>query len=297
MPERILNARLAPFTSTIFTEMSALALRTGSVNLGQGFPDTDGPTEVVEAAVAALRGGHNQYPPGPGVPELRAAVADHQRRFYGIDLDPDTEVVVTIGATEGIAASVLGLCEPGDEVIILEPWYDSYAAVHRPGRRHPPGGTRWPPTSPSTPTPWPRPSPPPPAWCCSTPRTTRPAGSSASTSSRPSPGCAWSTTCWRSPTRSTSTWCSRAATSPWPPCPAWPSAPSRSPPTARPSRSRAGRSAGLTGPAPLVAAAHVAKQYLSFHGGTPLQHAAAVALGLPDDFYAGASPTCGPSGT
>src|SRR5687768_8323023 len=106
MPDRILNARLAPFTSTIFTEMSALAVRTGSVNLGQGFPDTDGPAEVVEAAVAALRGGYNQYAPGPGVPELRAAVADHQRRFYGIDLDPDSQVVITFGATEGIASSI-----------------------------------------------------------------------------------------------------------------------------------------------------------------------------------------------
>ncbi|MGH9036085.1 MAG: aminotransferase class I/II-fold pyridoxal phosphate-dependent enzyme, partial [Acidimicrobiia bacterium] len=128
MPDRLLNARLAPFTSTIFTEMSALAVRTGAVNLGQGFPDTDGPTEVVEAAVAALRSGLNQYAPGPGVPELRAAVADHQRRFYGIDLDPDSQVVITFGATEGIASSILGLCEPGDEVIIIEPWYDSYGA-------------------------------------------------------------------------------------------------------------------------------------------------------------------------
>ncbi len=128
MPDRILNARLAPFTSTIFTEMSALAVRTGAVNLGQGFPDTDGPTEVVEAAVAALRSGLNQYAPGPGVLELRAAVADHQRRFYGIDLDPDSQVVITFGATEGLASSILGLCEPGDEVIIIEPWYDSYGA-------------------------------------------------------------------------------------------------------------------------------------------------------------------------
>src|ERR671919_2446783 len=124
----MLVERMRAHTSTIFTEMSALALRTGAVNIGQGFPDTDGPAEVVEAAVAAIRGGLNQYAAGPGVPQLRAAVADHQRRFYGIELDPDTQVAITFGAPEGIAAAVLGLCEPGDEVIPLEPWYDSYAA-------------------------------------------------------------------------------------------------------------------------------------------------------------------------
>ncbi|MFF9647505.1 MULTISPECIES: pyridoxal phosphate-dependent aminotransferase [unclassified Streptomyces] len=125
----LLNRRLAEFGTTIFAEMTALAVRTGSINLGQGFPDTDGPEEVREAAVRALRAGHgNQYPPGPGVPELRAAIADHQRRRYGLGLDPDTEVLVTAGATEAIAASLLALLEPGDEVIALEPYYDSYAA-------------------------------------------------------------------------------------------------------------------------------------------------------------------------
>ncbi|MFF3734753.1 pyridoxal phosphate-dependent aminotransferase [Streptomyces sp. NPDC002476] len=125
----LLNRRLAEFGTTIFAEMTALAVRTGSINLGQGFPDTDGPEEIREAAVRALRAGHgNQYPPGPGVPELRAAIADHQRRRYGLDLDPDTEVLVTAGATEAIAASLLALLEPGDEVIALEPYYDSYAA-------------------------------------------------------------------------------------------------------------------------------------------------------------------------
>ncbi len=108
--------------------MSALATRTGAINLGQGFPDTDGPAAVIEAAVAALRAGHNQYPPGPGIPELRAAVAAHQRRFHGIELDPDGEVLVTTGATEAIAAALLALCEPGDEVVTFEPYYDSYAA-------------------------------------------------------------------------------------------------------------------------------------------------------------------------
>jgi N-succinyldiaminopimelate aminotransferase len=124
-----LNRRLAEFGTTIFAEMSALALRTGSINLGQGFPDTDGPEEIREAAVRALRDGRgNQYPPGPGVPELRHAVADHQLRRYGLAYDPDTEVLVTAGATEAIAAALLALLEPGDEVVALEPYYDSYAA-------------------------------------------------------------------------------------------------------------------------------------------------------------------------
>ncbi len=115
--------------STIFAEMSALAVSTGSVNLGQGFPDTDGPPEIAEAAAAAILGGRgNQYPPLPGIPELRRAIAEHQRRFYGLAFDPDTEVQVTAGATEAIAASLLALVEPGDEVIAFEPYYDSYAA-------------------------------------------------------------------------------------------------------------------------------------------------------------------------
>jgi N-succinyldiaminopimelate aminotransferase len=115
--------------TTIFAEMSALAVRTGSVNLGQGFPDTDGPLAVAQAAAdAVLQGRGNQYPPGPGVPELRRAIVDHQRRFYGLEYDPDTEVLVTAGATEAIAAAMLALVEPGDEVIAFEPYYDSYAA-------------------------------------------------------------------------------------------------------------------------------------------------------------------------
>ncbi|MFJ7237796.1 pyridoxal phosphate-dependent aminotransferase [Streptomyces olivaceus] len=125
----LLNRRLAEFGTTIFAEMSALAVRTGAINLGQGFPDTDGPEEVREAAVRALRDGRgNQYPPGPGVPELRTAVAAHQLRRYGLSFDPDTEVLVTAGATEAIAAALLALLEPGDEVVALEPYYDSYAA-------------------------------------------------------------------------------------------------------------------------------------------------------------------------
>jgi N-succinyldiaminopimelate aminotransferase len=120
--------RLAGVETTIFAEMSALAVRTGSVNLGQGFPDVDGPAEVIEAAVAALRGGRNQYPPGHGTPELLDAVVRHQRRHYGLELDR-SQVVATTGATEAIAAALLGLIDPGDEVVVLEPYYDSYVAM------------------------------------------------------------------------------------------------------------------------------------------------------------------------
>ncbi|WP_374969901.1 pyridoxal phosphate-dependent aminotransferase [Terrabacter sp. BE26] len=124
-----LISRMQPFGTTIFAEMSALAQRTGSINLGQGFPDTDGPREMLEAAKGAIDAGRNQYPPGAGVPELLEAVAAHQQRFYGLTLDPASEVLVTAGATEAIASVVLALCEPGDEVVTFEPYYDSYAAT------------------------------------------------------------------------------------------------------------------------------------------------------------------------
>ena len=124
-----LNRNLAGLGTTIFAEMSELAAATGSVNLGQGFPDTDGPREIARAAADAIMGGRgNQYPPGAGIPELRRAIADHQDRFYGLAVDPDREVLVTAGATEAIAAALLALVEPGDEVIAFEPYYDSYAA-------------------------------------------------------------------------------------------------------------------------------------------------------------------------
>ena len=129
MNRPLLNRRLAGLGTTIFAEMSALATETGAVNLGQGFPDTDGPREVAQlAADAILAGRGNQYPPGPGVPELRQAIAAHQQRFYGLGFDPDSEVLVTAGATEAVAAALLALVEPGDEVIAFEPYYDSYAA-------------------------------------------------------------------------------------------------------------------------------------------------------------------------
>ena len=124
-----LSARLQGLGTTIFAEMSALAERTGAINLGQGFPDTDGPTEVLEAAVDAIRAGRNQYPPGPGIEPLRRAIVEHQQRFWGLPFDPDTEVLVTAGATEAVAASILSLCDTGDEVVAFEPTYDTYAAV------------------------------------------------------------------------------------------------------------------------------------------------------------------------
>jgi N-succinyldiaminopimelate aminotransferase len=125
----VLATRLHGIAPTIFSRMSGLAVSTGSVNLGQGFPDADGPPSVIAAAVEALRGGRNQYAPGPGVPDLRQAIARHQRRHYGLELDPDTEVVVTTGCTEAVAAALLGLVDPGDEVVALEPYYDSYVAM------------------------------------------------------------------------------------------------------------------------------------------------------------------------
>jgi N-succinyldiaminopimelate aminotransferase len=125
----LLNRRLAGLGDSIFGVMSARAVATGSVNLGQGFPDVDGPVPVAErAAAAVLAGQGNQYPPASGIPELRQAVARHQQRFYGLGYDPDSEVLITVGATEAIAAALLALLEPGDEVIAFEPYYDSYVA-------------------------------------------------------------------------------------------------------------------------------------------------------------------------
>ena len=120
------NGELSP---TIFAEMSALATATGAINLGQGFPDEDGPAEVLEAARQAISDGVNQYPPGIGMPVLRNAISDHQRRFYGLQIDPDREVLVTAGATEALAATILALTDAGDEIVTLEPFYDSYAAI------------------------------------------------------------------------------------------------------------------------------------------------------------------------
>lgn len=120
------DGRVAP---TIFTEMTALATRTGALNLGQGFPDDPGPVQVLDAARAAIAQGRNQYPPLPGIPELREAIAAHQARFYGLDVDPDTEIQVTMGATEAMASTLLALVEPGQQVVTIDPFYDAYAAV------------------------------------------------------------------------------------------------------------------------------------------------------------------------
>jgi N-succinyldiaminopimelate aminotransferase len=120
--------RLQGLGTTIFAEMSALALATNSINLGQGFPDVDGPDEIKQIAVDAIWAGRNQYPPGIGIPELRTAIVDHQKRFYGLDLDVDTQVLVTAGATEAVTAAMLALVDSGDEVIALQPYYDSYVA-------------------------------------------------------------------------------------------------------------------------------------------------------------------------
>ena len=287
MPDRILNARLAPFTSTIFTEMSALAVRTGSVNLGQGFPDTDGPSAVVEAAVAALRSGLNQYAPGPGVPELRAAVADHQRRFYDIDLEPDSQVVITFGATEGIASAILGLCEPGDEVIIFEPWYDSYGAcIALAGARRRVVTLR------------------PPDFVLDAgalARAVTPATRMVVLNSPHNPtGRVFSQEELEAVARVCVDHDLLAVTDEvyehlvfegrHVPLATLPGMAERTLTVSSHGKtfSFTGWKVGwVTGPAPLVAAAHTAKQYLTFHGGTPLQHAAAVALGLPDGFYAG----------
>jgi N-succinyldiaminopimelate aminotransferase len=122
-------SRLRPYATTVFAEMSALAARVGAVNLGQGFPDEDGPPALLQAAQDAIAGGANQYPPGIGIAPLRQAIAAQRRRHFGMEYDPDTEVLVTVGATEAIAAAVLGLVEPGSEVLLIEPFYDSYSPV------------------------------------------------------------------------------------------------------------------------------------------------------------------------
>src|ERR1019366_10825489 len=125
------NTYLGSIGTTIFTVMSALATEHKSINLGQGFPDTDGPEDVVQAAADALRDGRNQYPPMPGVPELRQAVASANRRFYGLDIDWASEVTVTSGATEAMAACLMAVLDPGDEVVLIEPLYDTYVPVVR----------------------------------------------------------------------------------------------------------------------------------------------------------------------
>jgi N-succinyldiaminopimelate aminotransferase len=137
--------RSGTLSPTIFAEMSALATATGSINLGQGFPDEDGPDEVLEAARQAITDGWNQYPPGRGMPVLREAIAAHRERFAGLVVDPDREVLVTAGATEALAATILALTQPGDEVLTFEPFYDSYGAIAAlGGATHTTAPLRWP---------------------------------------------------------------------------------------------------------------------------------------------------------
>ncbi len=125
----LLVERMRGFGTTIFSEMTELAFKHDAVNLGQGFPDESPPKHMVDAAKHALDAGHHQYAPGPGVAELRSQIAAHQQRFYGMHYDPSDEVTVTFGATEAVAASLLALCEPGDEVVMLDPAYDAYTAI------------------------------------------------------------------------------------------------------------------------------------------------------------------------
>ena len=125
--EPYLTSKLQGFGTTIFAEMSGIAVATNSINLGQGFPDTDAPREILDAAIDAINSGLNQYPPGPGMPVLRNAIAAHQRRFYGLEYDPDSEVLVTVGATEALAAALIGMLDTGDEVVVFDPMFDSYA--------------------------------------------------------------------------------------------------------------------------------------------------------------------------
>ncbi len=126
-----MNPIFAALQTTVFTEMTALALRHGAVNLGQGFPDSEGPEDVRQAAARAVMDGPNQYPPMQGLPVLRQAVADHYRRFQGLELDPDREILITAGATEALTASILALVSPGDEVVLMQPLYDSYLPMVR----------------------------------------------------------------------------------------------------------------------------------------------------------------------
>ena len=127
----LLSKRASDFGTTIFTEMSALATKTGAINLGQGFPDHDGPLEVAEAAIAAIQSGRNQYPPGRGFPEFCEAVASHQRHWYGLELNPATDVVATTGASEALFASVFATVNPGDEVVVFAPYFDIYVPAIR----------------------------------------------------------------------------------------------------------------------------------------------------------------------
>ena len=280
-----LAARWEGFGTTIFTEMSALAERTGAINLGQGFPDEDGPAAVVEAAAAAMRAGHNQYAPLPGVPVLREAIAAHQRRFWGMEVDPEAGVQVTFGATEAIAAALLGLLDPGDEVVCFEPYYDSYAAgiamagaVRRPVTLRPPDwrfdaaaleaaiGPRAPRAPPQH-----------------APQSDR-QGVHARGAGADRGRSAARTTSWRSATRSTSTSSTTASTCRSPRCPAWPSA--RSPSAAGQDLQLHRLEGRLGHRAPGLAAVRTAP-VRHLRGRHPVPPRGRAALAMDDGYYAG----------
>lgn len=281
------SARLDGLGTTIFAEMSALAVSTGAVNLGQGFPDEDGPDQIKQAAMAAIADGHNQYPPGIGIAPLRAAIARHQQRFHGIDLDPDNQIVVTTGATEAIAGAMLGLVDSGDDVLVLEPYYDSYRAmIQMAGARHVPVTLRAPnfrlPVDELR--------------AAVTPRTT------AIMLNTP-----------HNPTGSVLTGAELAAVAQVAidhdlvvisdevyehltfgvahvPISTLPGMAERTVTISSAGKtfSFTGWKVGwATGPAPLVAAVNGAKQFLSYTSGAPFQHAVAEALDLPDSFFTG----------
>ena len=260
--------------------MSALAVRTGAINLGQGFPDTDGPTEVLDAAVDAIRGGVNQYPPGPGMPVLRQAIAEHQRRFYGLDYDPDTEVLVTAGATEALAGALLGMLDDGRRGGAVRADVRQLSGLHRARRRRAEAGRaasrprcRWPlrvrPRR--VPGGGDRPHQADPAQHAPQPDRQGVHPRRAGADRRRGPA---STTCSSSPTRSTSTWCS-----PGPSTSRWRTLPGMAERTL--TISSGGKTFNTTGwkigwmcgPAAMVDAAKTAKQFLTYVNGAPFQPA------------------------
>ena len=267
MGEPYLTSKLQGFGTTIFAEMSALAVATGPINLGQGFPDTDGPDEVREAALDAIAEGRgNQYPPGPGIPELRAAIAAHQQRCYGIELDPDSEVLVTAGATEAIAAALLALLDTGDEVVAFEPYYDCYAAcIAMAGAGRRPVTLRPPDFALDARRAARRGHAPHPAAPAQLARTTRPARCSTATSSTAIAELAQRARPARRHRRGLrAPGLRRRGHVPIAPSRACASAPSPSAPRARRSTFTGWKVGWATGPAPLVAAVRTAKQFLTY---------------------------------
>ena len=267
--------------------MTRLANAHGAINLAQGFPDFDGPAFAKDAAIAAIREGHGQYARMSGIPELHAALSAKYRRDWALDYAADAEITVTSGATEAIFAAIQGICDAGDEVVLFEPYYDSYKASVRMAGAVPRVVTLPSPSGPSTAARSGRPSAIARARSCSTPRTIPPARCSLPRSWSFSRASAASATSCASPTRCTSTSSTTASTFPWRPLPGM--------------RERTitissfGKTFSLTGwkigwaaaPAALTAAVRAAHQFITFATATPLQHGAAVALAQAgEDYYA-----------